>query len=198
MAIQALIEKMGLVDGERYDLLWLLEQTDTGEISRGVSFWGHTAKSDEVGKWCMSQWWDGHPFVVGGASYLTAEHWMMAQKAALFGDVVTHAAILQAPTAKEAKALGRQVAHFDADVWQAACVDIVIAGNYHKFAQHADLKAYLLGTGTAVLIEASPIDTIWGVGMAEADGDIHLPAKWQGQNLLGFALMHVRDALNQS
>jgi ribA/ribD-fused uncharacterized protein len=109
--------------------------------------------------------------------------------------MVMHKAILQAKTAKEAKALGRKIANFDADVWQKWCLDIVIAGNYYKFSQHVDLKTFLLATGNAVLIEASPVDAIWGVGMAEDNRDIHLPAKWQGQNLLGFALMHVRDSL---
>lgn len=68
-------------------------------------------------------------------------------------------------------------------------------GNIAKFSQHPELKAYLLGTGNRILVEASPVDKIWGVGLAKDDGKIHNPLNWQGLNLLGFALMQVRDEL---
>lgn len=93
------------------------------------------------------------------------------------------------------KQLGREVQHFDAEVWDAHKFDIVVKGNLAKFGQNPDLRKYLLNTGERILVEASPFDRIWGVGMREDDKDILHPQKWFGLNLLGFALMVVRDEL---
>jgi ribA/ribD-fused uncharacterized protein len=73
--------------------------------------------------------------------------------------------------------------------------DIVVAGNLAKFGQHDDLRAFLVGTGRKVLVEASPYDRIWGIGMAAGNPDAHRPSAWRGCNLLGFALMEVRERL---
>jgi ribA/ribD-fused uncharacterized protein len=46
-----------------------------------------------------------------------------------------------------------------------------------------------------VLVEASPRDRIWGIGMSAGHRDASRPSRWRGLNLLGFALMNVRDQL---
>ena len=95
----------------------------------------------------------------------------------------------------ECESLGRQITGFKDDVWNAHRFDIVCQANRARFSQHADLKAFLLQTGERILVEASPVDSIWGIGLAQDDPRIDNPLQWQGLNLLGFALMKVRDQL---
>ncbi|MCA2214989.1 NADAR family protein [Wangella sp. NEAU-J3] len=158
-------------------------------------FWGHRPPPDRaVGPGCLSQWWPA-PFVVDGIRYATAEHCMMAGKARLFGDESIAARIVAADSPNAAKALGREIRAFDEQVWRAHRFDLVVAANLAKFGQHPGLAAYLLGTGNRVLVEASPVDRIWGIGLAAHDARAADPARWPGLNLLGFALMRVRAAL---
>ncbi|MGB0522124.1 MAG: NADAR family protein [Flammeovirgaceae bacterium] len=179
----------------KYSLTWLQEQFDANIPLKYIYFWGHRPNKDgSIGKSCMSQWWIS-AFTVEGISYKTAEHWMMAEKARLFRDDEVLQKILQAPTPAEAKKLGRQVRNFDHAQWSANCYEIVKQGNVHKFGQNEELRGYLLTTGNRILVEASPQDAIWGIGMAENHPDIYFPSKWKGTNLLGFALMEARDVL---
>jgi ribA/ribD-fused uncharacterized protein len=120
---------------------------------------------------------------------------MMAEKARLFGDHAVAARVLAAAKPGEAKALGRQVAGFDSSLWDAARFGIVVAGNQAKFSQHPALRDFLLGTGERVLVEASPVDAVWGIGLAADHPHLEQPARWPGLNLLGFALMQVRYQL---
>jgi hypothetical protein len=160
-------------------------------------FYGHHARVTEgVDDAVFSQWADA-PFEVDGIEYATAEHWMMAGKARLFGDDETLTQILAAASPAEAKALGRIVRGFDENVWRAKRVEIVTEGNVHKFGCDAARKAYLLATGNEVLVEAAPRDVIWGIGLGKENPAARDPARWRGQNLLGFALMGARHALQQ-
>lgn len=86
--------------------------------------------------------------------------------------------------------------NFQPERWESVRYDIVKKGNLYKFGQKADLKAYLLNTQNRVLVEASPVDPIWGIGLAKDDPAAAHPEQWKGLNLLGFALMEVRDELN--
>ncbi|BEP69923.1 MULTISPECIES: NADAR family protein [Variovorax] len=158
-------------------------------------FWGHQVPKDgSIGKSCFSQWYEA-PFTVGGVAYRTAEHFMMAGKARLFGDAATCERIIAARTPGEAKKLGRQIGNFDEAAWLEARFDLVTRGNVAKFSQNAALGAYLLGTGRQVLVEASPVDAIWGIGLAATDAAAQDPRTWKGLNLLGYALMAARDEL---
>lgn len=105
--------------------------------------------------------------------------------------------ILAAKSPAEAKKLGRKVRNFDPKIWGENCFDIVCEGNYHKFSQHEDLKEFLLNTKDRVLVEASPVDNIWGIGMAQDHDHAENPRLWKGSNLLGFALMEVRNRLKK-
>ncbi|MGW7414173.1 NADAR family protein [Streptomyces sp. NPDC054863] len=173
----------------------LAAQVNRGERVKFLHFWGHRPRPDgSLGPSIFSQWWPS-PFTVDGTVYATAEHWMMARKAVLFGDAEAERAALTAKSPAEAKKAGRLVRGFDSDVWDRSRYDIVVAGNIHKFTQHPDLGAYLLGTGSRVLVEASPLDRIWGIGLAADDPRASSPAHWRGQNLLGFALIQTRTHL---
>jgi ribA/ribD-fused uncharacterized protein len=158
-------------------------------------FWGHQpSPGGGVGRGCLSQWWPA-PFEIDGKIYPTAEHYMMAAKARLFGDDEMARQILATARPGAAKALGRQVAGFDEATWKAQRYAIVVRAGLAKFEQHSGLRDFLLQTGHRVLVEASPIDLVWGIGLAADDERAERPAQWRGQNLLGFALMDVRATL---
>jgi ribA/ribD-fused uncharacterized protein len=120
---------------------------------------------------------------------------MMAEKARLFHDEATRALILQASHPDQAKKLGRRVQNFDEARWNAVRFEVVVRGNAAKFSQHPELRQYLLQTAPCVFVEASPVDAIWGIGLAQDHPNATNPAEWRGLNLLGFALMKVRDQL---
>lgn len=123
---------------------------------------------------------------------------MMWKKAILFRDVEIAERILVAPHPHEAKKLGREVRDFDADVREKHRTEIVVEGNLAKFSQNEKLATLLLLTGQKVLVEASPRDTIWGIGLGEKNPRAGDPAEWRGLNLLGFALMRVRAELSST
>lgn len=177
------------------DVPALLRRIEAGWRPEYLYFWGHQAYvGEKAGKHTLSQWWESD-FEIGGIRYATAEHYMMAEKARLFGDGEILPEIVGAPSPAAAKALGRKVKDFALPEWEAHRFDIVVRGNIAKFSQNADLRAYLLNTGEQVLVEASPVDPVWGVSLAEGDPRLERPEQWRGLNLLGFALMKARAAL---
>lgn len=178
-----------------FDRACLIAEVERGTPIKYVFFWGHTGAADRVGTFVFSQWREPAAFTLDGVSYATAEHYMMAQKARLFGDEATRAKIIAARSPGAAKALGREVAGFSDEIWEAHRFDIVVAGSVAKFGQNPALKTYLLETGNKVLVEAAPRDRIWGVGLARDDERILDPRTWRGENLLGFALMKARAVL---
>jgi hypothetical protein len=170
----------------------LIAHLAEGGAAKYLFFWGHTPPKDgSIDKSCLSQWYDAD-FEIGGIHYPTAEHYMMAEKARLFGDDEILEKILGSVHPREAKQLGRAIKNYNEKLWRHHRFDIVTNGNIAKFSQHEGLKTFLLNTGNRVLVEASPRDRIWGIGMGASNPDIENPAKWRGLNLLGFALMAAR------
>lgn len=161
-----------------------------------IFFWGHSPTPGKITKACFSQWFDCR-FEVDGVEYNTAEQYMMAQKALLFHDDEIYKRIMGAGGPHEYKKLGRMIRGFEQKLWDEEKYSIVLQGNIAKFGQNLKLKEYLLSTGDSVIVEASPYDAIWGVKMAMDDGRIQDPRNWQGENLLGFALMETRDQFQQ-
>ncbi|MEV1328179.1 NADAR family protein [Micromonospora costi] len=165
---------------------------------RYLFFWGHRPQRDgSVGPGCLSQWWPA-PIHDGDHTFATAEHWMMWHKAMLFGDEEMAGRILAATHPHRAKSLGRQVRGFDEARWEARRYDIVVAGSLAKFGQHARLREFLLATTERVLVEASPTDRVWGIGLTADDPRAADPLAWRGANLLGFALMDARARLRDT
>lgn len=156
-----------------------------------VPFWKPNA--DVVGPESCCQW-QPTPFHWFG-SYRCAEQYLMAEKARVFGDDAKLAQIMDSDDPGHMRKLGRQVRNFDAGTWDAVKYSIVLTANYAKFTQHPQLREYLLSTTGSVLVEASPLDTVWGIGFSQSSVKAYEPEQWRGQNLLGFALMEVRDAI---
>ena len=158
-------------------------------------FYGHTGRADgKLSDAVFSQFWPCQ-FVLGGQRYIFAEQWMMASKARLFGDAEACQRILQATAPLVCKRIGRQVRGFDEGRWREHRMELVTVGNVAKFEQDPALAAYLLATGEEVLVEASPTDRIWGIGLGRDNADAKDPQRWRGQNLLGFALIRARSIL---
>ncbi|MFC7308738.1 NADAR family protein [Streptomyces monticola] len=171
------------------------QRGQSGQRVKFLHFWGHRPRKDgQMGASCLSQWWPS-PFTVDGVEYASAEHWMMAAKARLFDDADAERAALTATSPAAAKKAGRLVRDFDDTVWQRERYGIVVEGSVHKFASAPELREFLVGTGERVLVEASPLDRIWGIGLAADDERAEDPRRWQGLNLLGFALMEARERL---
>lgn len=154
------------------------------ETDSMILFWGGP----------FSQWYPA-PMVIDGTTYWTAEQWMMACKARHFKDDESLVKIMAIKDPSVQKQLGRKVKGFDAKVWEKVCQEYVYIGNLHKFTQTPGLKGYLIGTKDKEIVEASPYDKIWGIGLGENDPDALDKSKWQGQNLLGIAIMRVRKEL---
>lgn len=130
-------------------------------------------------------------------NYTTTEQFMMMGKAALFGDKESFAKMSLCNNPKMLKSLGRKVKFFDEVVWNKYSMDIVIIGNYHKFSQSSKLCKQLLGTGKAMLVEASPMDRVWGIGLKFDDPRVNDLSKWRGENKLGKCLEIVRSILQK-
>lgn len=178
-----------------YNIEDLKKAYNKGEKLRFLFFWGHTPPADgHINESCLSQWWMC-PFAVDGVTYSCAEQYMMAEKARMFGDREMEIKIMEARQPKEMKAYGRAVANFDKDCWDQACYEIVKRASLAKFSQNPRLWGFLKTTKKRILVEASPRDRIWGIGMGKANPDAECPVKWRGKNLLGFALTEARDQL---
>lgn len=142
----------------------------------------------------FSQWYESK-FIKNGIKFNTAEQYMMYNKATLFDDFDIAEKILKTNNPKIQKGLGRQVSNFNLDVWNQNAKRVVYEGNYCKFTQNPDLLQKLLSTEGTILVEASPFDSIWGIGLSEDVARITPPEQWKGTNWLGEVLTQLRDDL---
>ena len=159
-----------------------------------VFFWRPNAVEGQLTKACFSNWYPS-PFELDGRTWATTEHYMMFAKARLFGDHASMERIASCKSPADAQRLGRKVTPYADEPWAAQRYFHVFRCNVAKFDQHPHLRRFLCDTEDRVLVEASPRDRIWGIGLAEDHADATSPARWKGLNLLGFVLMDVRDAL---
>lgn len=141
----------------------------------------------------FSQWYM-HEMEIDGVIYNCAEQYMMAMKAQTFGDIYTHALIMDSIDPREQKAAGRKVANFDATVWNNVAKDVVYIANLEKFSDPT-LRQELLDTGDREIVEASPTDVVWGIGLGMDDARKLDKSQWRGTNWLGEVLMDVRRTL---
>jgi ribA/ribD-fused uncharacterized protein len=142
----------------------------------------------------LSQW-HCSPFVIGGVTFNYAEQYMMFAKALLFGDREAAERIRIAETPREHQAIGREVRGFDESVWVLFREGIVYAGNHARFSQNPEQRELLFSTRGTTLVEASPHDRVWGIGLTAEDPRAQDRSQWLGLNLLGKALTQVREAL---
>jgi ribA/ribD-fused uncharacterized protein len=141
-----------------------------------------------------SQWHLAN-FTVNGITFNCCEQFMMYEKSILFEDKEVAEKILEANDPAEHKKLGRQVKNFNSDIWESHCRDIVYKGNYAKFTQNQHLLKKLLSTAGTTLVEASPYDKIWGIGLDQNHPHAKIRSKWRGENRLGEILTKLREDL---
>lgn len=138
--------------------------------------------------------WHSSPFYIEGNTFSCAEQYMMYMKALTFGDKETAALIMEAGSPRIQKALGRKVKNFNADIWNVIAKDIVFRGNMAKFTQNLHLMEALSNTEGTLIVEASPFDTIWGIGLDEKTAAVTPPDEWKGTNWLGQVCTEVRES----
>jgi hypothetical protein len=143
----------------------------------------------------MASQWAPSPFVIGEVEYNCAEQWMMAEKARLFGDADALKIIMASDNPKVQKATGRLVKGFDKAIWEANMKVIVYRGNMAKFTQNQDYLEWLFSTDGTTLVEASPWDNIWGIGLDSNDPRALDRTTWLGTNFLGEIVTQVREDL---
>lgn len=156
-----------------------------------IAFWKPAEAYGYFSNWYVSPFTD-----LDGNKYRTVEMYMMAHKAKLFNDKYRFEQILKTESPMRCRALGRKVINFDERVWRREAREIVKQGLRLKFRDPI-LRTCLLKTDNATLVEASPTDKIWGVGMAADNTDINNPEKWKGTNWLGQCLMEVREEMKK-
>lgn len=142
--------------------------------------------------------WHPAKFTVDGIEYNCSEQYMMAEKARTFGDEKIREMILASPEPRDQKALGRKVSNFDSEKWSEVAKEVVYTGCYHKFTQNPKLMAKLMETEGTLLVEASPYDTVWGIGLREDDPRRLDSKKWRGTNWLGEVLTRLREDLEKT
>lgn len=135
------------------------------------------------------------PMVIENQTFCCCEQWMHWRKARLFGDESTAESIMSEADPFRQKALGRQVTGFSAASWSVVARDVVFRGNMAKFSQHPDLLERLRTTCGTILVEASPSDRVWGIGLARDDPRAIQRESWLGSNWLGYVLTEIRIAL---
>ena len=144
----------------------------------------------------LGQWFRS-PFVLDGVHYTHAEQAMMAAKARLFNDLETLEKIMAAQKPSLQKSLGREVRGYVDEDWLKVARDVVTRVNIAKFSQDPELKQQLLDTGERTIVEASPVDFLWGIGLACDHEDASNPEKWPGKNWLGESLMRAREEIRR-
>jgi ribA/ribD-fused uncharacterized protein len=187
------------------------------ELPDFITFWRPRDQNAVYGQWYLSDFvlndnaldmlpqemkelniFISRPDIINNLMNITcncAEQFMMLGKALLFKDNIVAKLIVKERNPMKHKSLGRKVKKFNDDLWNEFADDIVILGNYLKFTQDEQANDLILESADAVLIEGSPMDRIWGVGLKFDDPKILDETQWKGQNKLGECLMKVRTII---
>lgn len=152
-----------------------------------IFFWGDESP--------FSNWYQPNTFTHNGVEYNCSEQYMMHMKASAFADAEVAQLIMEQPLPRQQKMLGREVRGFDSGIWMSICQPLMVDGLVSKFTQDDLLQEYILSTGDKILVEASPYDKIWGIGLTEDNPLAWDKATWEGLNLLGEVLMKARDVI---
>jgi ribA/ribD-fused uncharacterized protein len=151
-----------------------------------VFFWGSSSP--------FSNWYPS-PFIHDDVDYNCSEQFMMAAKAKLFDDPQSLKKIMNTNSPREQKAYGRMIKNFNQDWWMLNCIDIMVPALVNKFLQNPDCRDAMANTGTKEIVEASPVDAVWGIGLSASNPLAWEKETWQGKNLLGVCLMRTRAIL---
>jgi ribA/ribD-fused uncharacterized protein len=126
-----------------------------------------------------------------------SEQLFMMEKALFFNDYEAAFFMAACENGGSVKAIGRKVLNFDEKAWYDVSYEKMLMACKAKFAQNAVLAEQLKATGERIIVEASPTDLIWGVGLHEDDPLILNERNWRGENRLGRVLMEVRAGIDK-
>ena len=154
-----------------------------------VCFHNPNEENGYLSNWYLSK------FIVDDITYSSMEQYMMYQKAICFNDIEISEKILSTDDVSKIKRLGREISNYDENHWNGVRQIIVYEGLIAKFSQNKDLKNKLIETKDCFLAECAVKDKIWGIGLSMSDPNRFNKDLWNGKNLLGYALMKVRDKL---
>ena len=154
-----------------------------------VCFHNPNEENGYLSNWYLSK------FIVDDITYSSMEQYMMYQKAICFNDTEISEKILSTDDVSKIKRLGREISNYDENYWNGVRQIIVYEGLIAKFSQNKDLKNKLIETKDCFLAECAVKDKIWGIGLSMSDPNRFNKDLWNGKNLLGYALMKVRDKL---
>jgi hypothetical protein len=179
-----------------YELNSLQDAFKENQNLQFLFFWSHKPSRDgSITKTCLSQWWKCSFIIEEGTEYNSTEQLMMAEKARVFKDEICINKILLSDSPYVIKKLGSEIQNFNQKIWDDLKFEVLVKGNYYKFKQNKSLQQFLLSTNDIIIVQASPLDKIWGIGLDENNPLTLNPNIWKGENLLGFALMKVRDQI---
>lgn len=182
-----------------YSLEKLQQVWQEGQRFQFIYFWNfkpQDVKLDQYNETCCTQWFPSEFVDESGQQYSCCEQYMMAQKAILFNDNETLDKILKTNVPRQIKKLGREVKNFDENKWSQNSQEIVFHGNLYKYSQNEKFRNYILSVPrNAIFVEASPLDSIWGIKLAADNPKVQNPLEWKGTNFLGFQITRVRDYL---
>lgn len=154
-----------------------------------VCFHNPNEENGYLSNWHLSR------FTADGIEFSSMEQYMMYNKAIVFNDINVANQILKTTDVAVIKQFGRTVANYDDNYWNGIRQIVVYDGLIQKFSQNSELKRMLADTGNSILAECAVRDRIWGIGLSMEDADRFDRTKWKGQNLLGYALMQVRNKI---
>jgi ribA/ribD-fused uncharacterized protein len=141
-----------------------------------------------------SQWYPS-PFTIDGVRFVNCEQRMMYMKGKVFGDEEAMREVMLTEDPKRHKEIGRSVKNFDVDTWSAKAYQVVVEANYAKYSQNPELRQFLIDSGSRKFVECAPYDKIWGNGLNITQTLQSPEAMWEGTNLLGKAIMDVREMI---
>ena len=142
--------------------------------------------------------WFSSPFDLDGMHFTSVEQYIMYRKCKIFGDEISAKAVLATEDTAAQQAIGRKAAGYIGSIWAGMRQMVVLRGLMAKFSQNEDLKQKLLDTGDAYLVECAGSDKIWACGIRLNDDKRFNAENWTGDNILGFALMEVREMLREA
>lgn len=142
----------------------------------------------------LSNWYPS-TFELDGLTFSSVEQYIMYKKCMQFGDREAANAVMATHSPAKQQAIARKAKGYNDVVWKGLRQPVAMRGLFEKFKQSPNLLEQLLETRDSYLVECAVSDRSWACGISLYDDARFNLANWKGSNILGFALMEVREML---